>query len=363
MKAPLMTSFFKKITKRFYHWCLTKEKNTAGRSFKLSILLTTLYGLFSIFQVSAETGIIAPTKVTVGTYLNQIFNVDFKHNDFSVDFYIWFIWQGDKVNPIRDFELVNGRIKSKDILSNKLENGVHHASAHITANIYMLWDVKNFPYDDQSAAIIIEDSVHPVEELLYEIDRENSAMSKSVYVQGWNIKEYFQKTEDHIYHTNFGEVFNFSQVVKSSGDETLKKKISSYSRYIFGICLKRSGFVYFFKIFITLFISGGMALLVIALPIRYYPSRFNLSLGAIFTAIGNRIFTISNIPETTETTLADKLSISTIVLIFFVIFSVVISSRLWEAKKFTLATLVNRVCAIIFTFFYLLCWIIFPLTV
>ena len=35
-----------------------------------------------------------PAKVVVGAYINDIQQLDFKSNNYAVDFYVWFRWKG-----------------------------------------------------------------------------------------------------------------------------------------------------------------------------------------------------------------------------------------------------------------------------
>jgi len=79
---------------------------------------------------AAESGeeVVKQETVYAGVYINQIFEVSLKDNRFSVDFYVWFRWLGDDINPLESFEVVNGRIDSKESIYTDKIKGFNYGS-------------------------------------------------------------------------------------------------------------------------------------------------------------------------------------------------------------------------------------------
>jgi KUP system potassium uptake protein len=124
--------------------------------------------------------------VTVGVYVNQMPMMSLKDNKFQWDFYIWFRWRGklDKP-PFETFELVNGKIDSKQLITNQLKDGEHYACVRIQATMTKFWDVRRFPFDNHAPEIVIEDGLHEVEELAYVADTINSQYNPDLKAPGW----------------------------------------------------------------------------------------------------------------------------------------------------------------------------------
>src|SRR5262249_15620909 len=55
--------------------------------------------------------VVQPAEVYVGTYVNQVYSLNLKQNQFTVDFTIWFRSTDPDVKPAASFEVISGRIE------------------------------------------------------------------------------------------------------------------------------------------------------------------------------------------------------------------------------------------------------------
>src|SRR3569623_2075365 len=55
-----------------------------------------------------------PRQVYIGMYVNQVDSVSLKDSQVAVDFHVWFRWKGDDLKPVETFDVVNGKIGSKE---------------------------------------------------------------------------------------------------------------------------------------------------------------------------------------------------------------------------------------------------------
>jgi len=104
----------------------------------------------------------APRKVVVGVYVSNVYGIDIKNSQFTIDFYIWFRWEGDDIKPLESFELPMGRITSKTGITKKKIGNQNYAACRVLATITKFWDVRRFPLDNHSLALAIEDSAAPI---------------------------------------------------------------------------------------------------------------------------------------------------------------------------------------------------------
>ena len=163
----------------------------------------------------------APRKVVVGVYVKNVYGLDIKQNQFTVDFYVWFRWKGDDLKPIETFELANSRITSKSGLSKKVFGTQNYASIRVIATITKFWDLRRYPLDDHTLAIEIEDSDQDSRTACsWPIPR--TPRSARLQVPGWEVVGIHSSAATHTYGTNYGDV-------------SLAHERASYARYRFEI--------------------------------------------------------------------------------------------------------------------------------
>jgi hypothetical protein len=246
-----------------------------------------------------------PERVTVGTYVNQVYGVDLKTNQFNVDFYIWFRWQSDDIKPLESFELLNGRISAKTgAVKKKLPNGQNYASCRVIANVTHFWDVSRFPLDDQVLPLEVEDGEHEDAQMVYVADDGNSGVSPSVQVPGWVIGPIQQSVRQQIYHTNYGDI-------SLAADNE-----SRYSRFVSTTPLLRVGRGRVFKVFFSLIIATLVSFLSFFVRPKDSSPRVGLCVGALFAAAASTFSLTTQLPDSNQSTMTERLIIVTLGLIF-----------------------------------------------
>lgn len=308
-----------------------------------------LMGVMSALDAAAEqdSAPSALTEVTVGTYVNQIYAMNLKENIFTVDFYIWFRWKGDAVNPIETFELMNGKIEEKKLVPTRDIGDQHYAQARITAVINKFWDVSRFPLDSHDLSIFIEDQNSDSTQLRYVADAENAGFDKDLKVIGYNIASGKPAVTDNHYKTNYGDI---SLPV---GNESV------YSRYGYSVHVDRLGYRYFFKLFSTIFISAMVGFLAFLVkPIDLDP-RFGLGVGALFAVVASTLVISSELPDSDKMTMADSINIASMIMIFLSLIQSAIALKIYGSSEGgrQIASRLDAICFVVFPIVYSL-WIL-----
>lgn len=197
---------------------------------------------------AAEHPAAPPENVYVGVYVKQVHGISLKDSLVTVDFHVWFRWTLDGLKPVESFELVNGRIESKQNAYEANVDGVHYASCRVVATLRTLWDVSRYPLDSHTFEIEIEDNNLEADKLVYLPDVENSGLSTHAEVAGWSLKPGRAIVTTNMDHTNYGDLS------LPSGRE------SSWSRFVYSIDVSRPGFGIFIKLFAGLFIATAIAM-------------------------------------------------------------------------------------------------------
>ena len=292
---------------------------------------------------SQETGTQANQhEVYVGTYITQIFDVSLKENKFSVDFYIWFRWLGEDINPLESFEVINGQVDSKDGIYTDKIKGYNYGSCRVVATITKFWDISEFPLDNHIMVLEIEDNENEEFKMKYLSDTENCGINPDVRVPGWILSKVWPKIVSHNYRTNYGDI------------SLPTNNESVYSRFVFSIKIVRPGYGYFFKLFFGVFIAALIAFLSFFIKPTDLDPRFGLGVGAIFAAVASEYVIASSLPDTNVLTLADKLHILAFVFIFLSIAESVVSLRLFTTEREALSKILDKTCFIIFIAVYVI---------
>ena len=129
-------------------------------------------------QVPAE-----PSEVLVGAYLYFVRNIDTRANTFIGDFYLWFLWRGDR-DPTKSFEIMNavGAPTIKPVFADdaglskpeELPDGRFYQQFHVQGTFGCSMDFSTYPLDSHRLAIELEDTKSTVREILYKVDDQST---------------------------------------------------------------------------------------------------------------------------------------------------------------------------------------------
>ncbi len=280
-----------------------------------------------------------PVKVTVGTYVNQITGVNLRENQVSVDFYVWFRWDDDSVNPLDTFELMNGKVESKTPTPVRKLKDTNYGQVRVQATLNQPWDVTHFPLDRQTIRLQIEDSDQTSDKIVYVPDTENSTVDPDVSVSGYALGGTKAAVSEHLYRTNYGDI-------------TLPKNHESvYSRYTQSITLERPDSVYYLKTFSTIFISSLVAFLAFMVkPVDLDP-RFGLGIGALFAVVASYFVISGDLPRSSGFTLSDSVNLASMAMIFLSLMQSAVSLMIYERNAARSLTL-DRVSLVVFPLVY-----------
>ncbi len=118
------------------------------------------------------------------------------------------------------------------------------------------------------------------------------------------------------------------------GDDSYDKPYSAYSAFRVKIRIIREGiWTSFWKIFLGMYVAFMIAFVCFYIHADSIESRFNLSVGSLFAAIGNKYIIDSALPDSASPTLVDTLHGLTLLFIFAVIASTIYALKLIKENK------------------------------
>lgn len=188
--------------------------------------------------------------------------------------------------------------------------------------------------------IEIEDGENESGKLQYIVDRDNMGRLPAPTLAGWTCQRPQFEVREHTYETNFGDPAR-------PNDST-----ATYSRLICSVRISRHSFSIYMKTFLALFISVAIAFLSFVLKPSETDPRFGVGVAAIFGAVSSEIVTTSSLPEMPYLTLADKIHIFSLFVIFLTLLLSCLSLRLFRKGNTELSAKIDRVSLFAFPITY-----------
>jgi len=288
--------------------------------------------------------------VRAGIYVDRIIDLSVKEASWPVDFYLWFRWNGTGVDPGENFHVVDGSIESKEKVDEYTTGNERYVRYRVVARITKFFDVSRFPRDDHVLTINIESPASERRELLFVADKESSGVSSRVQIPGYSIYQQAVIEKPHAYASTHGDPR------LAAGTE----KVQSQLRM--GVWIHRQGSGFYLKMFVTLFVAVGVAMLAFFIKPTDIDPRFGLGVGALGAVLVNTFVTSSLVPDTAVITLSDTVNHVGIVTIFLSLLQSAISLYLYEKKgRKPLSRLFDRVSFIIFFAGYSVINLVLPL--
>lgn len=154
------------------------------------------------------------SEVTVGAYLYFVHSIDTRGNTFIGDFYLWFLWSGDR-DPTKSFEIMNGvglptiiPIFTDNSGASKpevLPDGRLYQQFHIQGTFGCNMDFSNYPLDRHKLTIELEDTKGALNIVRYKVDDRNTSLHPDVKMPGWDRHGFTGHATAVDYASTFGD--------------------------------------------------------------------------------------------------------------------------------------------------------------
>jgi hypothetical protein len=273
-----------------------------------------------------------PEKVQVGVYLDHLASISVADNTWSPEFYLWFKWSNDAINPGDTFDIIEGEIVSKQKQSEFHRHGEHYEKYLIKAQITKYFDSLRFPLDDHVLTISIEDGKFPWKDLEYVSDIGHSNISSRVKIPGYIVTKHSLIMKPHTYKSNFGD------------PRLEKNNHATFSQHLYGVSIARDGLGIYFKVFIGLFAAVAISLLAFFIKPTDVDPRFGLGVGGFFGAVANSLLSVSFVADNGSLSLLDMVNMIGLISIFLTLVESTISLYLFDIRgEVALSRLFDRV--------------------
>jgi len=256
--------------------------------------------------------------VKVGIYITSIHDIDFKQKEFTIIFWLWLKYKNKDFNFQDNLEVPQAKTVTRSFYTVDTSDNKVYMQMKMQCVMKDSWRISNFPFDRQTLRLSIENSQYDSKTFVFVADTVGKHYDPRFTLSGWNIDSCILMTGVKAYETGFG-------------DESLAKPHTEYSNFRVRLSLHRDASGLFWKMFLGMYLAFLIAYTCFYIHADGIDSRFGLSVGSLFAAIGNKYIIDSSLPESTSFTLVDTLHGLTLFFIFTIIASTACS--LYLVKK------------------------------
>lgn len=294
---------------------------------KLCIILISVFTLFQSYATPTDT-------VKVGFYLQNLYDFKFTDREYTADFWLWLVYKNDSLftqeNVSQLIEIPKNKSVSTSSCTVEKKKGYNWAAINYKATMQQPWVIKNFPFDEQTLHIRIEDGEHENKEVVFTADVKNSKYAKDIVVEGWRVKDFKIESKTIVYESTYG-------------NPELPDGQSKYPAVDVTIQMKRNSFGLFLKLFSGVYIAFFIAMVNLFIDATEADPRFGLPVGGLFAAVGNKYIVDSILPESPTFTLVDKVHAIAFFFIFINILVSVYSMYLMKTEQEEKAKKIDKI--------------------
>lgn len=294
----------------FAVYSLNKDKTEQKK------LWNTLFSVDYETREAAEAVSENATEVLTGVYVENLREISLKDAYFSVEFLVWFRWEGsEELDMVNNFRIYNGIINSREITRDYHENGVNYQQVRCDATVSKTFMTSRFPLESIQLKFYLE-SDYDISRVILRSDSENSECNPFINISGYALERFI--TGEYLYGYNNAQ----------SDPSVSERKI--HSEILAAMEINRNSIGLYVKCFIALF--GTVIWVMIALFLSAYhgSDTFSLFPAALFGAVSNIMVGANLIPDALELGLLEYVNIFGIIIILVCTITVIDINRIRE---------------------------------
>ena len=303
----------------------------------LFILLCAFCCLYS-YKASAQN--IAPDTVKIGIYVTSIHDIDFKQQEYTVDFWLWMKYRNPDFDFLHNLEVPLAKTVDKYFETIDTSGGRIFILMKLQCVMKDSWQITNFPFDKQVLRLSIENAQYDSKSLVFVQDSSGKHFDPRFTLANWRIDTFRVTVGTKAYETSFG-------------DESLAKPHAEYSSFRVRVSIGRDAIGLFWKLFMGMYVAFLIAYACFYIHADSIDSRFSLSVGSLFAVIGNKYIVDAALPESITFTLVDMLHGITLLFILCIIAANTYSLRLVKQNKLKQANKFDIIIAQVLFVLYL----------
>ena len=254
--------------------------------------------------------------VYAGIDFYRINDVNVAGQDFDVELFLWFQWQGDAdVENIAFLNQIFTEDATWEVLRQDLDGDVKYTCYKIKGTFLTPYDLRSFPFDQQRLPLSLAHKTSDSRELVLVVDHEGLSheVIEEIYPEEWTYVGRRDFSAMYEPSTTFGDPAYLGPASQSS-----------FSVYQAEIVLKRILFPYLVTLFLPLGIMVMISLFVVLVPPHQFDARMTLVMTALLSILVFHLAQGESLPSVGYLMRADQYFMVTYVLMFLLIVKTVL---------------------------------------
>lgn len=287
------------------------------------------------------------TQVIVGTYVENLKEVNIKASSFRASYEIWFKWEGDpKLDMMNHFRIYKGTINKQEVIKDYHDGTYNYQKIRVDATVTKNFWTKRFPLESHQLRMYVE-SNYPVEKVTFVGDTTHSSTNPNLSITGYDLTR------------SSNSVTGYTQ--KTTGDPEIKNDITC-SEYMSAIEINRTGPGLYVKCFIALLGTLTWIMITLFLCSYHHIDPLGMIPAALFGTVSNIMVGANLLPDALDLGLLEYVNIFGIMCILSGAIIVINVNRIRNAHEDkAFAGYFGRRLFYLMVFFILLGNILFPL--
>ena len=270
-----------------------------------------------------------PRPAYVGMYFMHVPELSLESNSYLADFYLWFRWQGDDMDPSSTFEFMN-LVEGWDVMReaiyvdddgeprpDDLGGGWRYQVFHVQGRFGHPFDIRAYPFDSQEIVVTIEDTEAVVADMVYVPDEDTRVVHPELEIPGWILSTVNAEVVESSYPTNFGDTR------RARGEDV-------YSRFRYAVRVERPVLGYSATTILPIAIVMLITMVMFLIESKYFEGRLGLGITSLISAVALQLTASSDLPRTGYLVLLDHVYNISYAIIFLSLLESVASVRLYD---------------------------------
>ncbi len=287
------------------------------------------------------------THVTVGTYFENIRELNIKNSTFRVEMMVWFKWKGDPdLDMINHIRIYRGTINKFTVTEEYTNGDEHYQRGSLDVTINESFDTTRFPLGTYPLKVYIEPT-YSIDRVRFYADGQ-SDINEALDLAGYSLMRYDTGIHYVVYETNYG-------------NPSIKDGNIMNTELLTRLEIKRNGMGTYAKCFIALIGTLTWIFIVMFINTNHRVDPLSMIPAALFGTVTNITIGANMLPDTLGLGLLEFVNMWGVMTIIGGTITVINVNRIrnkWEDKDY--ATLYGRVMFAEILFFTLLGHILMP---
>ncbi|MEG0468717.1 MAG: hypothetical protein RR562_02285, partial [Longicatena sp.] len=127
-------------------------------------------------------------EVEVGTYVENLKEINIKGSSFRASYEIWFKWEGDpELNMINHYRIYKGTINKQETIKDDYKDNLHYQEMRIDVTVSKNFNITRFPLGSQVLKFYIEPNTYTIDEVVFVPDKTESGINANLSISGYEL--------------------------------------------------------------------------------------------------------------------------------------------------------------------------------